>query len=171
MAKQDLSEKALIGKTDVFADIINTLVGKGSEIVKAQNLISPNTELIHFNNEQWELKDLFRDICKKDIQNNRIYTIWGIENQQSIDYTMPLRCMGYDYNTYQQQKEELLDKRKQEFGSDKSGKRNRKVHFRKSDKLAPVITLVLYWGKNWDTPRSLHDMLSIPKEISQLERV
>lgn len=94
MAKQDLSEKALIGKADVFADIINTLVGKGSEIVKAQNLISPNTELIHFNNEQWELKDLFRDICKKDIQNNRIYTIWGIENQQSIDYTMPLRWYG-----------------------------------------------------------------------------
>ena len=174
MVKKDLSEKALIRKNDVFADIINTILGNGSEIVKEEDLDNSETESIHFNDQNGELEDLFRDVCKKDVRNGRIYTIWGIESQQKIDYTMPLRCMGYDYNAYKQQEENLLERRRRrlEEVEEKSGikqKGKKKGHFRKTDKLAPVVTLVLYWGQNWEKPRSLHDMIAIPEDMDQSE--
>ena len=174
IVKKDLSEKALIRKNDVFADIINTILGNGSEIVKEEDLDNSETESIHFNDQNGELEDLFRDVCKKDVRNGRIYTIWGIESQQKIDYTMPLRCMGYDYNAYKQQEENLLERRRRrlEEVEEKSGikqKGKKKGHFRKTDKLAPVVTLVLYWGQNWEKPRSLHDMIAIPEDMDQSE--
>lgn len=37
--------------------------------------------------------------------------------------------------------------------------------FKKTDKVKPVFTLVIYWGtKEWDAPRSLFEMLDIKEE-------
>ena len=160
MGQPDLSEKDLLRKNDVFADIVNTLLGHGRELVKAENLISAETESIHFNDASDELENLFRDSCKKDTKNGRIYAIYGVESQEQKDYTMPLRCMGYDYGSYKNQVEELLDKRKPET--------RKSASFRKDDRIAPVITLVLYYGSDWEEPRAVLDLVDIPEELGQL---
>lgn len=77
---------------------------------------------------------------------------------------MPLRVMGYDYATYKKQydtlarqyKEHKTDMDEHEFLS----------RMKKTDRLMPVITVVLYYGeKDWDAATWLHGILNIPMEM------
>ena len=38
----------------------------------------------------------------------------------------------------------------------------------KNDKLAPVVTAVLYFGSNWTGPTRLYDMPEFPEELREL---
>lgn len=100
MGKKDLAQKYLIEKDDVFADIINVLLGNGQKLLEPGELESKPTEAVYYNQESDELKDMFRDVCKKSTKNGQVYAIFGIEAQETMEYTMPLRCMGYDYISY-----------------------------------------------------------------------
>ena len=94
------------------------------------------------------------------------YLVLGIENQANIHYAMPPRNLLYDALEYTRQVEQTAARRrkvkdtKYSTGEYLSG-------FGKSDKLIPVITIVIYYGsEKWDAPRSLHEMLAIQnKEI------
>ncbi|MDE7324807.1 MAG: Rpn family recombination-promoting nuclease/putative transposase [Lachnospiraceae bacterium] len=94
------------------------------------------------------------------------YLILGIENQASIHYAMPPRNLLYDALEYTRQIERTAARRRE----DKNAKYSASEYlsgFGKSDRLIPVITLVIYFGsEEWDAPRSLHEMLAIQnKEI------
>ncbi len=163
MGKKDLAQKYLIEKDDVFADIINVLLGNGQKLLEPGELESKPTEAVYYNQESDELKDMFRDVCKKSTKNGQVYAIFGIEAQETMEYTMPLRCMGYDYISYKTQKDKILERRKQE------GIKN--PRFRKDDRLVPVVTLVLNYNASWNAPISLYDMLDIPDSIEKSELI
>lgn len=89
------------------------------------------------------------------------YLIFGIENQTDIHYAMPVRNMIYDALQYGKQVSETTARHKKE--KDWENTQEYLSGFRKTDKLLPVITLVLYFGTTpWDGPESLHEMLTIP---------
>lgn len=164
MGRKDLSQKYLLEKDDVFADIINVLLGKGEKLVDARYLESKKTDSVYYDGERDELKEMHRDICKKNTEDGQSYVIWGIENQDKIDYSMPLRCMGYDYISYKNQKDQILAQRSLE-----SKNNSKNAMFRKDDKLVPVITLVLNYNKKWDAPLSLREMLNIPEVVRKYD--
>ena len=78
-----------------------------------------------------------RDVSKLWKKEGVIISLLGIENQSQIDDNMIFRILGYDSASYKSQL-------------------NKKTIY-------PVVTLVLYYGKKqWDSPISLRQRLSIP---------
>ncbi len=155
--QKDIALKQLAEHEDVFAEIFNQLAFHGKAIVKAEELISIPTEAI-VTEVEGLLREKRRDIVKADKSGHCYHLIFDLENQDRIDYTMPVRIMGYDFASYEKQIREIAAE----------NKKNEDFHvmdrLQENQKLAPVISLVLYWGQEtWQSPRCLHDMLEFPQ--------
>ena len=156
--KRDITEKRLEGCNDVFADIFDNLLFEGRNVVQEGQLKALPTEAF-VRDMGGTLRQGNRDIRKADCRGGRYYLICGMENQSDCDNTMPERTMGYDYAAYEEQIRELMEKNRRE-GVPAYTKR---IHY--DQRLAPVITIVLYYGAEpWERPVCLHDMLEFPAE-------
>ena len=99
-----------------------------------------------------------RDIIKK-FYNGIEFTILGLELQTNPHYAMPVRNMIYDALQYGRQVTEIASAHKHAHTA-KISRAEYLSGFYKTDKLIPVITLVLYFNTNaWDGPLSLFDMM------------
>ena len=84
----------------------------------------------------------------------------GIENQTDIHNAMPERNAIYDALQYGKQvsKAAAMHNRRKKL----HGRGEFLSGFKKTDRLMPVITLVIHFGvKPWDGPLSLHEMMDI----------
>lgn len=93
------------------------------------------------------------------------YLLLGVEDQSQIHYAMPVKDMVYDALQYSSQVEEAAKShRKNRKNPDSSSGLSPGEYlsgFYRTDKLIPVITLVIYFGPDrWDGPVSLHEMMS-----------
>ncbi len=159
--QKDITKKKLQEHPDVFADIFNSLVFSGRECVNPSELTLIPTASRH-SDAEGELRERTRDILMQDNRSGALYFLLGLENQDYIDNTMPLRCMGYDFAAYDMQVKEYMDANREKDNSAYL----RKIH--KEQKLAPVITLVTYYGQEeWDAPKDMYGMLNIPEEWKQ----
>lgn len=146
MNQKDTAEKLLEDYNDVFADIVNTLLFKGRELVKEDALEDSKINSM-YKAEDGKLHEMERDVSKywKDGKVNLLLV--GIENQTKAEKLMPARIIGYDGASYRSQ---LLKN---------EGKAANK-------KLVPVVTIVLYFGlTRWNQPKSLKGILDIPKGL------
>ena len=111
-----------------------------------------------------------RDLLKKAVirtTGQACYVLHlGLEPQSWIDYAMPVRAGAYDFGEYKKQLKQIAKRHKENRDyavRRKNAGRRRDEYlsgFDKSDKLIPVVTLVLYLGTDkWDGPLSLHEML------------
>ena len=161
--QKDIAKKKLQEHPDVFADIFNNLVFFGREFVNPSELTLIPTASRH-SDAKGELRERTRDILMQDNRSGVLYLLLGLENQDYIDNTMPLRCMGYDFAAYDKQVKDYMDENRQKGNSAYL----RKIH--KEQKLAPVITLVTYYGQEeWDAPKDIYEMLNMPDEWKQGE--
>ena len=161
--QKDKAKKKLQEHPDVFADIFNNLVFFGREFVNPSELTLIPTASRH-SDAKGELRERTRDILMQDNRSAVLYLLLGLENQDYIDNTMPLRCMGYDFAAYDKQVKDYMDENRQKGNSAYL----RKIH--KEQKLAPVITLVTYYGQEeWDAPKDIYEMLNMPDEWKQGE--
>ena len=91
--------------------------------------------------EEEKIREQQRDLSKKWKRKNVVISILGLENQTTIDETMPLRVIGYDGVAY-------------------------KYMLANDMKPCPVITLVLnFSNKRWDNYTSLYDCFEVDDEI------
>ena len=177
---KDIPEKRLESWNDVFADIFNNLFFEGNAVLREEELVALPTEsyMKKVDGAQREgSRDIhkavltgqndfghsaFVDIQKSDRNGGRYRLICGLENQTGVDNTMPERIMMYDCADYEEQIRLLMDQNRKE---------QREAFVKRlhdDQRLAPVITLVLYYGsKEGERPRSLHDMLEFPEEIEE----
>ncbi|MBU5471066.1 Rpn family recombination-promoting nuclease/putative transposase [Falcatimonas sp. MSJ-15] len=166
--KPDIVVKNYWRNNDHFADFFNAVLFNGQEIIRPNELQDIDTEesSILEHKDYAESIGAARDnvkIRKKSTNYNTEFVILGIEGQERIHYAMPMRIMGYDYGTYKKQYDDNSRKYKNAKGMSEDEYMSR---MKKSDRFTPVITIVIYYGeKEWDGATSLHDMLSIPKEI------
>ena len=144
MAEKDLSEKLLEEYDDVFADIVNVLLFNGKREVKEEELAETGTES-QYKADDSVLHAQERDVAKYWKKGKIRLALYGLENQTTIDSTMPMRILNYDGMSYRSQ----LLKDNNEF--------------------YPVITLVLYFGtsRKWKTPLSLYEVFSVPEELKE----
>ncbi len=85
-------------------------------------------------------KEIRRDIIKKT--EGKILSLYGIENQTEVDYSMPARMLLYDAVTLAQQA----------------------FRIKKDEYIIPVVSIVLYYGiKPWKGPTSILEMTKLPK--------
>ncbi len=143
MSAKDIAEKLLEDYNDVFADIVNTLLFDGKNIINAEDLTNTKDKS-QYKTDDDELHEQERDVSKYWTKGKIKIALCGLENQTNIDRDMPLRVISYDGASY---KSQLLDKDITER--------------------YPVITLVLYFGtREWNRPLSLYDSLEdVPEEI------
>ncbi|MBR2046118.1 MAG: Rpn family recombination-promoting nuclease/putative transposase [Agathobacter sp.] len=149
-----------------YSDIINGFGCGGEQIISPSDL----TELDTRENGK------YRDTLRK-IAFGVGFAIVGIENQETVDYSLPIRIMDYDSGCYRKQKSKIARRNRRKFKRSKGLLSDFESSeflygFLKSDKVYPVVTFVLYAGKEeWVGPKCLHDIIDfrgIPDKIIEL---
>lgn len=119
-------------------------------------------------------KQKFRDEVRR-VTFGVNFAIIGIENQDEIDYELPVRIMEYDVASYRHQ----ISKIKREIREKQKKDQNEKLKpgeymygFRKANQLHPVTTIVLYAGvEPWDGPEGLCEIIdfdNMPDKFKEL---
>ena len=88
--KQDLLAKRYYSDNRRFADLINGIVCNGIPIVKQEDLSEMDTETGQGKR---------RDLVRKAVFGVN-FAVLGLENQEKLDYRLPLRVLGYEVGAY-----------------------------------------------------------------------
>ena len=170
--KQDLNPDTVLKNywngSERFADLFNAVLFGGEQIISPDELEDIDTEesSILEHRDYSESIKASRDsikVSKKSSAYRADLVMLGMENQNHIHYAMPMRVMGYDYGTYKKQYDSNAQKYKTAEGMENDEYLSR---MKKTDRLIPVITIVVYYGQNaWDGPTTLHGMLDIPDKM------
>ena len=171
--RKDVPTVKYLKDNNIFADVFNYYMYNGEQVIKPDMLHEKDPKEITLlqgkNGKQisdTKYRDLLKYVTAKSV-GNIAYLILGIEAQDKMHFAMPVRNMLYDSKNYDNQveiiakghKQNIIDKteRSTDVSSDEylSG-------FYSTDKLTPVITLVIYFGsEKWTAPTSIHEMLNI----------
>lgn len=159
--EKDTGWKTYFSDKHRYADIINGIGCAGAQIVKS-------TDLTEVDGQTRNGKT--RDLLRSTVFGVN-FALIGIENQDKMDYELPLRTMNYDAAVYEKQASGIRKKVRQRRNVGEKLTAGEYLYgFRKSDRLKPVITFVLYSGEEpWDGPTSLHEMLDFA-DIPELLR-
>lgn len=166
---KDVTKKRCLSDNGRYADLINATVFQGRQVINEDALTDLDTQawlkIRHSGKKKYLVRQ--RDLIRK-VAMGMNFAVIGIENQEEIHYLMPLRIMEYDAAEYGRQAEKIRKKVQRKRGITGaeflSG-------FTKEERLRPCITIVLYYGDNWDGSRDLHGLLDfsdIPKELQGL---
>ncbi len=166
MGKKDILLKSYLEDARRYADLWNGGVFCGRQMVKAEELeiISPVFSKAGGDIALEKTCDL---VMRQDGGGQR-FTMLVVENQETVDYGMPVRVMLEEALEYSRQlgrimrENERRDKecREKELGSFYQDVGERLYKVKKNDRIFPVATLVVYWGKKeWQGAKSLHDIL------------
>ncbi len=175
--KKDIGWKTFLLDDERFADIINGIGCGGKQIITKDDLQDADTQVwITARNQKKQgktrkKKPIFkiRDSVRK-VAFGVNFAIVGIENHEKVDYSLPLKSLIYDVGIYEKQASKIRKSvSKNHAGLDESEYLYR---FRKDSKLNPVITIVLYSGKEeWEGHQSLYDILdftNIPPGLQKM---
>ncbi|MDO4289169.1 MAG: transposase, partial [Eubacterium sp.] len=143
MGREDSALKQFFKDNHRFADLFNQTLFKGKPVIDPRKLTDMDTvqaEVISLKAGSEKVIQKSRDVAK--LYNNEIeLVILGLEHQHQVHYAMPARVMLYDALTYEGQYKEIA----------KEHRRQRDLtpkewlsQFSKTDKLIPVVTLVVY---------------------------
>ena len=173
MGNIDKLTTKFMNHNDVFADAFNFFIYNGEKIIDASTLKPMDSHILldifdwDKPKQSYKTVQKYRDVFKQTVikyNDEAAYVLLGVENQTDIHYAMPVRNMIYDALSYAEQvsargyynKKNKTAKDGVEFLSG----------FLKTDKLIPVITLVVYFGvEKWDGPVSLHEMLDTNNDV------
>ena len=144
MAEKDITSKTLESYNSVFADIVNCLLFNGETVIKEDEL-TPAEKSSQYKADG-NIYSQERDVSKFWMNSNINIAFIGIENQSAPDELMPMRIMNYDGAVYRDQYK------------NRNKSRNKKCY--------PVITLVIYFGKDdWKYGKNLHSCLDVPEKL------
>lgn len=112
----------------------------------------------------------YRDVAKMlatMTDGKAAYCILAVENEDKINYAMPVKDGLYDFiQLANQVTEAARSHRHSDDKNRKPGKDEFLSGLWKTDRLLPVITLVVYYGADeWDAPMSLKEMYADCDEI------
>ncbi|MBR6626561.1 MAG: Rpn family recombination-promoting nuclease/putative transposase [Lachnospiraceae bacterium] len=157
--RRDELLKSYLSDNTRYADLINGYVFEGRQVVRPEDVTELDSQT-GYRNGRTKHRDLLR---KTALGMN--FAIVGVENQDYVDYLMPMRVMGYDVGEYQRQ----AAIRRKELNRYWNGTKDEMLSgFCKKDLLTPCITLVLYYGLDWDGAKDIHSLLNlkdIPPEV------
>ncbi len=109
----DLRFKKFWGNNERFADLFNTVVFHGKQVLKPAELWEQDTvasEIVEFE-DLATTAERTRDILKVSRNGTRLLLL-EIENQEQLHYGMPLKSLTYDVLGYIKEAKDLARKRK-----------------------------------------------------------
>lgn len=161
MGKHDEVLGRYFADNNRYADLINGFVLNGKQLVKAEDLSIMDSR-VHGQKKNNSSK--YRDLIRRTAFGVN-FAIIGIENQEEVNYAMPVRSMGYDVREYERQ----ISKRRKELQVEKKLPAAEFMSgLRKEDRLHPCITFVLYYGDEWDGSKDLVDLLDLSELPDEL---
>ncbi len=179
MGKIDTITKEYVGNPVVFADAFNQLLYHGNQKIDPARLTElDTTEIVipYGASGAGVPEQKYRDVLKllyAMTDGKTAYCVVGIENQSEIHYALPVKNGVYDFlqlshqvskaaNAHRQVMKELKSKQADNPQEEKEPTGGEFLSgFWKTDRLIPVITLVIYFGSDsWDAPLSLKEMYS-----------
>ena len=175
MGKANTAVNTWLSDSRRFADLFNGAVFGGRQIVQPEELRPLNKEndvIITDKTGQEKNLQRFRDIVMQ-WKKGPLLAVLACESQDKVHYAMPVRNMLYDSLSYTEQirliwKQQTTGQKTVSEDSGTSADIRRMTveeylsHFRRDDRLFPVITLVFYYDlKKWDGALDLYDMFRL----------
>lgn len=162
LGKIDTITKEYMKNPVIFADMFNKFLYHGKQVINPDNLIEmDSTEIVvpYGEGKAGVPAQKYRDVLKLMMTDGNIaYCILGCEDQSRVHYAMPVKNMLYDSMQLAQQVTKAAKSHSQEKGNRPSSGEFL-GGFHKTDRLIPVVTLVIYWGPDrWDGPLTLKEM-------------
>lgn len=175
MGQIDLLLKDYLSDVRRYADVCNGSLFAGRQILKAEELEPVTTTAVGKLQEKYFERT--SDLVMRQRSTGILFAIWIIENQNVVDYSMPVRVMLKEAMEYDRQIQQLRKKNAEARGELKaSGQRNEispeefLCGIKKTDRIHPVTTLVIYWGKDkWDGPKCLHEMIDFGSDEPEIQ--
>ena len=162
LGKIDVITKEYMKDPVIFADVFNKFLYHGKQVIKPESLIEMDSAEVvvpYGEGKAGVPGQKYRDALKLMMTDGNIaYCILGCEDQGTIHYAMPVKNMLYDSMQYARQVTKAAKSHRQEK-EHKPSSGEFLGGFYKTDRLIPVVTLVIYWGPDrWDGPLSLKEM-------------
>ena len=156
--KKDITWSSYFEDDERFADFVNCFGCNGVQYVKEKDVHIEDTKGYFMVR-----KDTFskmRDVVRR-VAFGVNFCIIGIENQEVIDYAYSLREMVYSVANYEKQRRKIARKVKK-LPKALLQRSEYLYRFRKTDRLKPTITFLLYSGlEEWDGSTDLQGMLDL----------
>ena len=163
MGKNDVALGAYFSDPQIFADLFNAWMYGGKQVIDPGSLMTEDSD--QPRPEYARPYKHVRDVVKMYQKDGVQLVLLGIENQEQVDYSAPVRIMQFDGADYQNQV-----RRTEEENRKRLGLKTGLPAFFREDRIVPVITLILYFGEEeWDRPVRLHDMLAFPKGDTRIK--
>ena len=176
--KQDSPLSLLFRDNSIAKDLINHVLAFPEEI-HAEDLSEGDTR--ETGKYETGLKSFFRtryrDVLKQVKSGKRILIV-GMENQQRPNPIMTLRVLEGEVLDYLRQYSDIRMKHRREW-KDENGKSHKpkgidfyeyKEGFLWTDRLIPVTTIVLYWGRvPWRGPRHFKGILDDSEDVRTID--
>ncbi|MGI6005928.1 MAG: hypothetical protein ACOX8E_00375 [Ruminococcus sp.] len=161
MREKDILTAVYLKRKSRFADLINVHCFGGKPVIRPEDIQEEDSMEFRVRKGgkigKAETKKEYRDAVRK-VACGTQFVVICLEEQSYVDYTMPVRVMNYDAQRYEQQvllrRQEHREKKDLEGAGYLSG-------ISPEDRFLPVITLILYFGRQWDGARSLKELLDI----------
>lgn len=175
--RKDTGWKGFLSDDARYADVINGIGCKGEQVIKEEDLQEMDTQtgmfrgpkFIHRFSQLGKGNVKVRD-CLRKVAFGTNFAIIGIENQETMDYSIPLRNMSYDVDAYERQAKKIRKETRKKYNGLSAGEYL--YGFKKDDKLLPAVTFILYSGsKAWEGPKTLHEILDftdIPEGLKEM---
>ena len=162
LGKIDTVTKEYMKDPVIFADVFNKFLYHGKQVIKPESLIEMDSAEVvvpYGEGKAGVPEQKYRDALKLMMTDGNIaYCILGCEDQSRVHYAMPVKNMLYDSMQFARQVTKAAKSHRQ-------GKEHKPSSgeflggFHKTDRLIPVVTLVIYWGPDrWDGPLTLREM-------------
>ena len=163
MGKNDVALGAYFSDPQIFADLFNAWMYGGKQVIDPGSLMTEDS--VQPRPEYARPYKHVRDVVKMYQKDGVQLVLLGIENQEQVDYSAPVRIMQFDGADYQNQV-----RRTEEENRKRLELKTGLPAFFREDRIVPVITLILYFGEEeWDRPVRLHDMLAFPKGDTRIK--
>ena len=179
MGKIDTITKEYMENPVVFADAFNQFLYHGDQKIDPARLKELDTTgiVVPYGADGASVPEQkYRDVLKllyAMTDGDAAYCVMGIENQTEIHYALPVKNGVYDFLQLSHQVNEAANSHKREAKQKTTSQPGQTPQeakradgeflsgFWKTDRLIPVITLVIYFGsETWDAPLSLKEMYS-----------
>ena len=162
MGQVDLYQSDFYENKNRFADAFNGALFGGKEIMKPEELENEDSVRVILRGKN-KSKKVIADKIRK--WRGGYVSIMVLENQSYVDYSMVLRVMEAEIIGYEKQRREAYAVNR--TNNTKFDKHEYLSRMKKEQKFVPIITLVLYVGKNkiWDGERSLYGMLEMDEKV------
>ncbi len=165
-SEKDVVTVNFLQRNEVFADAFNFALFGGEPCIDPESLVKLDTRQVElpYGGEAGAKVPVerFRDVVKMSAamtDHHTAYLILALEGQSEVHMAMPVRNMVYDGLQYAAQVREARQSHQESQDFKGSSRSEYLSGFLKTDKLIPVVTLVIYFGdEEWDGPMSIHEM-------------